>query len=134
MHIHWGLGIGQRGRGAEVQRGRGAEGQGRRGGRGAGRKNLLQLLQDLRKIMKNEPQSTQSTQRNKGFRDLLRKSYSPLLLCSPPPLLPCLLAMIKFIFVAVYGWQRLSIRRNTCFHGFCYGCVKVYQPQVKRSW
>ncbi len=55
----------------------------------------------------------------------------PLLLCS---LLPSLLTMIKFIFVAIYAWQRLSIRHNTCVRSFCYGCVKVYQPQVKRSW
>ncbi len=61
-------------------------------------------------------------------------SNSPLL---PHPLFPSLLtllAMIKFIFVAVYAWQRMSIRLNACFDGFCYGCVKVYQPQVKRSW
>jgi hypothetical protein len=50
------------------------------------------------------------------------------------PSLLTLLAMIKFIFIAIYVWQRLSIRYHACFDGFCYRGVKVYQPQVKRSW
>ena len=61
-------------------------------------------------------------------------SNSPLLPHPPFLSLLTLLAMIKFIFVAVYARQRMSIRLNAYFDGFCYGGVKVYQPQVKTSW